>query len=138
MKSPVWLRRLALPIAMLGVAHIMVVWPVWKANFGTLPLKPALAALFLLLATGLWIVASGFVLGFLAEADKIGEDWAAPFARGVTNFLLVGGFLACALMWTTPFAWALGILSLLARFCARKPPALIPRDEAAKEEAKKG
>ncbi len=134
MKSPAWLRRLALAIAMLGVTHLVAVWPVWKSNFSALPLKPALAALFLLVATGLWVLASGFVLGFLAEADKIGEDWAAPFARGVTNFLLVGGIVACALMWTNPFAWALGILSLLARFCARKPPALIPRNDSAGKE----
>lgn len=137
MKSPVWLRRLALPIAMLGVAHVFAIWPVWKANFGSLPLKPALSALFLLLATGLWVIASGFVLGFLAEADKVGEDWAAPFARGVTNFLLLGGIVACALMWTNPFAWALGVLSLLARYCARKPPMLIPRGDTEKKDEQK-
>lgn len=130
MKSPKWLRRMALPIALLGVLHILAAWPVWKIALATLPLQTALAGLFLYLATGLWVVASGFVLGFLAEADRVGEEWAAPFARGVTNFLLAGAFLACALVWNNPIAWIFGFLALLARLFARKADALIPKSES--------
>ena len=133
MNSPKWLRRLALPIVLLGVVHLLAAWPVWRIHYAALPVQTALTCLFMYLSTGLWIVASGFVLGFLAEADRVGEEWAAPFARGVTNFLAVGGFLACALMWTNPAAWVLGVLSVSARVCARKPIGLIPRGEAPKD-----
>lgn len=127
MNSPKWLRRIALPIVLLGVVHLMVAFPVWKLHYAPLPLETALSSLFMYLATGLWIMASGVVLGFLAEADKNGEEWAGPFARGVTNFLVAGGVLACALMWSNPAAWILGVLSVSARLFARKPPELIPR-----------
>lgn len=129
MRSPIWLRRLALPIVLLGVVHLLAAWPVWKLHYAPLPLDTALSCLWMFLAAGLWIAASGFVLGFLAEADKGGEEWAGPFARGVTNFLLAGGVLACALMWSNPAAWILGALSLGARLAARKPVELVPREK---------
>lgn len=131
MKSPKWLRRIALPIVLLGAVHLMSAWPVWNVYYAPLPLDHALSSLFMFLGTGLWIMASGVVLGFLAEADKNGEEWAGSFARGVTNFLLVGGILACALMWSNPAAWILGVLSVAARLAARKPLTLIPRQEEA-------
>jgi len=116
---------------MLGIVHLLAAWPVWKMYYAPLPLETALSCLFMFLGTGLWIVASGVVLGFLAEADKVGDEWAGPFARGVTNFLLAGGVLACALMWSNPAAWILGVLSVAARLTARKPAALIPRNPEA-------
>lgn len=129
MRSPSWLRRVALAIALLGIVHLLATWPVWSMYQSKLPLEEGLTNLFMFIGTGLWIVASGFVLGFLAEAAKGEEDWAGPFARGVTNFLALGGFLACAMMWSNPAAWALGILSAWARLCARKPVLPVPNLE---------
>jgi hypothetical protein len=127
--SPLWLRRIALPLVLLGVVHLLAAWPMWSVHYAPLPLETGLTCLFMYLGTGLWIMASGVVLGFLAESDKNGEEWAGPFARGVTNFLAAGGILACALMWSNPVAWILGVLSVAARLAARKPPQLIPRDK---------
>jgi hypothetical protein len=120
LKSAVWLRRIALAIVILGIVHILVAWPLWRLQWSALPLERALSSLYMYLGTGLWILASGFVLGFLAEAGKVGETWAEPFARGTANFLLVGGVLAGALMWSNPGAWALLVLSAAARACAGK------------------
>lgn len=131
MKSPRWLRRTALPIALLGIVQILSAVPAWTVHFRHLPLEKGLASLFFFLCTGLWVLGSGFVLGFLAEADRIGEEWAAPFARGVTNFLLVGGILAMALMWSSPVSWILCVLSVAARLFARKPDALIEKTPSA-------
>lgn len=128
MRSPSWLRRVAMGLALLGAVHLLAAWPAWKYDYSKFPLEQGLTNLWMFLAAGLWMFASGFVLGFLAEADKGGEEWAGPFARGVTNFLLVGGILACALMWANPAAWILGALSTAARLCARKPPALALRE----------
>lgn len=125
MRSPRWLRRTAIPIALLGIVQIASAAPAWSIHFRHQPLEQGLANLFFFVCTGLWILASGFVLGFLAEADRIGEEWAAPFARGVTNFLAVGGILGMALMWSNPMAWILCILSVVARLFARKPNPLM-------------
>lgn len=127
MRSPSWLRRVAMGLALLGAVHLLASWPAWTTEYSRQPLQQGLTSLWMFVAAGLWIFASGFVLGFLAEADKGGEEWAAPFARGVTNFLLAGGILACALMWANPAAWILGALSVAARLCVRKPPTLVPR-----------
>lgn len=131
MRSPKWLRRTALPLALLGAVHLLASWPAWAVHFAKLPLEQGLAALCMYVCTGLWIVGSGFVLGFLAEADRIGEEWAAPFARGVTNFLVVGGVMSLALMWSSPLAWFFCPLAVLARLFARKPAALAARPEDA-------
>jgi hypothetical protein len=118
MRSASWLRRLALALALLGLFHLAMAWPVYRMLWKSLPLETALASLYGYLATGLWIAGSGLVLGFLAEAAKSGEEWSGPFARGVANLLVAGGVLGCALVWTDPVSWGLLLLALAARRCA--------------------
>jgi hypothetical protein len=118
MRSAPWLRRIALGIAVLGLFRLAMAWPVYRALWRGLPPQTALVSLYGYLVTGLWIAGSGLVLGFLAEAAKSGEEWSGPFARGVSNLLVAGGALGCALVWTDPVSWILVVSALGARRCA--------------------
>jgi len=118
MRSASWLRRFALALVLLGLFRLAMAWPVYRALWKGLPLETALASLYGYLVTGIWISGSGLVLGFLAEAAKSGEEWSGPFARGVSNLLIAGALLGCALVWTDPVSWGLLLLALASRRCA--------------------
>lgn len=121
LRSPRWLRRIALAIVLLGVFGLISSVPVFRAAWGDQPIERALPALYFYLTTMLWILGSGLVLGFLAEASRNGEVWSSAFARGVSNFLVAGGVLAGALMWANPASWVFLALAMAARWCARPP-----------------
>ncbi|HNY29983.1 MAG TPA: hypothetical protein PKO15_03765 [Fibrobacteria bacterium] len=120
-RQPAWLRRLALGLVLMGVVGILGAVPMFRSSWADLPLQRALPALFHYLATMIWILGSGLVLGFLAEAARNGETWSGPFARGVANLLVAGGVLAGALMWANPASWTFLGLALAVRWCARPP-----------------
>jgi hypothetical protein len=121
MKSPAWLRRAAMGIVLWGLVHLLVSWPMFQQHWAKLSAEEAMISLYTFLATGLWMSGSGFVLGFLAEAGKDPENiWPGPFARGVTNLLLVGATLQLALLWSNPASVIFFVLAASARWCARK------------------
>ena len=120
-RSPAWLRRAAMGLVLLGALELFATIPVYRAQWKSLPLEQGLASLWMYLAASLWIAGSGMILGMLAESAKGEEPWAGTLARGVANFLLVGGILAPALMWTNPFAWITGALAALAWWASRQP-----------------
>ena len=121
-RSAAWLRRAALGLAMLGLAQLLSVYPVYKTQWKALPAEMLLPILWIYIAAGLWVLGSGVLLGMLAESSK-DEDamWPGPLARGVSTFLALGGILAPAFMWTNPLAWILAVLSVGAFLASRKP-----------------
>jgi len=121
-RSAAWLRRAALGLAMLGLAQLLSVYPVYKTQWKALPAEMLLPILWIYVAAGLWVLGSGVLLGMLAESSK-DEDamWPGPLARGVSTFLALGGILAPAFMWTNPLAWILAVLSVGAFLASRKP-----------------
>lgn len=120
-RSPKWLRRIAMGMVLLGVFGLLSSIPVFRATWGDQPIQRALPALYFYLTTMIWIFGSGLILGFLAEAARNGETWSSAFARGISNFLVAGGVLAGALMWSNPASWVFLALALAARWCARPP-----------------
>jgi len=121
-RSAAWLRRAALGLAMLGLAQLLSVYPVYKTQWKALPAEMLLPIVWIYIAAGLWVLGSGVLLGMLAESSK-DEDamWPGPLARGVSTFLALGGILAPAFMWTNPLAWILAVLSVGAFLASRKP-----------------
>ena len=121
-RSAAWLRRAALGLAMLGLAQLLSVYPIYKTQWKALPAEMLLPILWIYVAAGLWVLGSGVLLGMLAESSK-DEDamWPGPLARGVSTFLALGGILAPAFMWTNPLAWILAVLSVGAFLASRKP-----------------
>jgi hypothetical protein len=121
-RSAAWLRRAALGLAMLGLAQLLSVYPIYKTQWKALPAEMLLPILWIYIAAGLWVLGSGVLLGMLAESSK-DEDamWPGPLARGVSTFLALGGILAPAFMWTNPLAWILSVLSVGAFLASRKP-----------------
>jgi len=109
-------------LAMLGLAQLLSVYPVYKTQWKALPAEMLLPILWIYVAAGLWVLGSGVLLGMLAESSK-DEDamWPGPLARGVSTFLALGGILAPAFMWTNPLAWILAVLSVGAFLASRKP-----------------
>ncbi len=121
MRSPAWLRRAALGLVLLGMAHLLAVYPMYRTQWKALPSEALLPLFWFYLATGVWVLGSGVLLGMLAESAKDPEAiWPGPLARGVATFLLVGSLLGPALMWTNPFAWILAALALGAFLASRK------------------
>ena len=121
MRSPAWLRRAALGLVLLGLAHLLAVYPMYRTQWKAVPSEALLPLLWFYLATGVWVLGSGVLLGMLAESAKDPEAiWPGPLARGVATFLLAGSLLGPALMWTNPFAWILAALALGAFLASRK------------------
>jgi len=121
-RSAAWLRRAALGLAMLGLAHLLAVYPVYKTQWKALPAQMLLPMFWIYIAAGLWVLGSGVLLGMLAESSKDPDAlWPGPLARGVSFFLVLGGVLAPAFMWANPFAWILAVLSVGAFLASRKP-----------------
>lgn len=120
-RSPAWLRRAALGLVLLGMAHIVATYPLIVTQWKTLPSDLLLPTIWTHVAAGLWVTGSGILLGMLAESSKDPESiWPGPLARGIVRFLVAGGILAAALMWSNPFGWILSALSLLCWWAARK------------------
>ncbi|MBK8804512.1 MAG: hypothetical protein IPN71_21105 [Fibrobacteres bacterium] len=120
-RSPRWLRRIALLLVLMGAFGLLSSIPVFRMLWGDQPIQRALPALYFYLTTMLWVLGSGLVLGFLAEAARNGETWSSAFARGVANLLVLGGVLAGALLWSNPASWVFLAVALAARWCARPP-----------------
>lgn len=121
-RSAAWLRRCAMGLVLLGVAHLLAVYPVYKTQWKAVPSEAILPLFWTYIVAGLWVLGSGVLLGMLAESSKDVEAlWPAPLARGVASFLALGGILAPAFMWANPFAWILAVLSLGAYLATRKP-----------------
>lgn len=122
MRSPRWLRRWAFGLVLLGTLHLLVAWPLFRIHWAAMPDGKGLLSLYFYLATGLWIAGSGFALGFVAESGKDPDAfWPGPFARGIANFLVIGGLIGTALAWREPAAGVLLVLSTAARLSARAP-----------------
>lgn len=120
-RSPAWLRRAAMGFVLLGAAHVVVAYPLFRTQWKGLPPDLLLPTIWTHVAAGLWVTGSGILLGMLAESSKDPESmWPGPLARGIVNFLLAGGILAAALMWSNPFGWILSALSLLSWWASRK------------------
>lgn len=120
-RSPAWLRRAALGLVLLGVAHVVATFPLYATQWKALAAEVLLPLIWTHVAAGFWVTGSGMLLGMLAESAKDPESvWPGPLARGIVKFLLAGGFLAAALMWSNPFGWILSALSLLSWWAARK------------------
>jgi hypothetical protein len=121
-RSAAWLRRAAFGLAMLGLAQMLAVYPLYKTQWKSLAAEVVLPLVWTYIAAGLWVLGSGVLLGMLAESSKDEEAlWPGPLARGVSTFLALGGVLAPAFMWTNPFAWILAVLSVGAFLASRKP-----------------
>ena len=118
MRSPRTLRWSSIALALLGVVHLIPSFWVWKANWSSLPLEAGLGALFGYVATGLWILGSGVLLGLFSESAQTEARWPGPLARGVATLLIAGGILAMGLMWSQPESWILLVLSILSRWAA--------------------
>lgn len=120
-RSPAWLRRAALGLVLLGMAHIVATYPLLVTSWKPLVDDVLLSMIWTHVAAGLWVTGSGILLGMLAESSKDPESiWPGPLARGIVRFLVAGGILAAALMWSNPFGWILSALSLLSWWAARK------------------
>jgi hypothetical protein len=121
-RSPAWLRRCAMGLVLLGVAHLLAIYPVYKTQWKAVPSEAILPLFWTYIVAGLWVLGTGVLLGMLAESSKDVEAvWPGPLARGVASFLLLGGILAPAFMWANPFAWILAVLSVGAFLATRKP-----------------